>query len=269
MASGGEGAELVSEQEAQAAIQRGEQLAIDDAGSTLVACCRNADPGISNWNGLWHFLAIARHGRHPAMRELCPRKTHELGHDLIEIPAAEPMVTYGGPQVRPVQHCRAHGRQGCGHAELTQQRLDIRSSPAIDLAKGVRRSRVVVRPGSHADLQGGTVAKCVPQQHIEPLFGCLLKLDIGNDRLRRNLAPLLDDTSMERLDVLEVPIEASSRDAELARQDFRLERFETLPRQSREREIDPGLCVKSLGHWCKPYSCVLTTLRRGLIGTIH
>ena len=33
MASGGGGAELVSEEEAQAAIQRGEQIAIDDAGS--------------------------------------------------------------------------------------------------------------------------------------------------------------------------------------------------------------------------------------------
>jgi hypothetical protein len=33
MASGGGGAELVSEEEARAAIQRGEQIAVDDAGS--------------------------------------------------------------------------------------------------------------------------------------------------------------------------------------------------------------------------------------------
>jgi hypothetical protein len=33
MVSGGGGAELVSEEEARAAIERGEQIAIDDAGS--------------------------------------------------------------------------------------------------------------------------------------------------------------------------------------------------------------------------------------------
>jgi hypothetical protein len=56
--------------------------------------CSRAGPGGAN------FGHVRSRVRHCGMCALRPRKPHELGHDLIEIAAAEPVVTHGGTKMR-------------------------------------------------------------------------------------------------------------------------------------------------------------------------
>src|SRR5262245_8397975 len=67
-----------------------------------------------------------------------------------------------------------------------------------------------------------------------------------------------DHAGVKRAQLGEVPVEAAARDAELARQDIRLQSVEALARQRRQGEIDPVSSSQSLGHMDAPYSSVLT-----------
>src|SRR5262245_27745356 len=74
---------------------------------------------------------------------------------------------------------------------------------------------------------------------------------------------MLDHPGMKTAEVLEVPIEAAARDAELARKHIRLESIEALARERCQGEVDPVLRGQSLGHEVAPYNTVLTSTIAG------
>src|SRR6185295_11906772 len=91
----------------------------------------------------------------------------------------------------------------------------------------------------------------------------LVALDGGDDRLGCHHSPVLDRPGMKGAEVGEVPIEAATRDAELAGQHVRLECIRALVRERGQCEIDPVLRRQPSAHTAAPYTAVLTpTMRR-------
>src|SRR6185295_10602148 len=187
----------------------------------------------------------------------------ELGDGLIEPLAAEPGLAQCGTKVAPVEELRARRRLHLRDAGFYEHPLDVLLPPAIYVAHGAGRLRVRVRPGAHADLQHGGARERAAQECIEALLARLVPLDVGDDRLGCHRSPVLDRPGMKGAEVGEVPIEAATRDAELAGQHVRLECIRALVRERGQCEIDPVLRRQPSAHTAAPYTAVLTpTMRR-------
>src|SRR5262249_22555700 len=172
----------------------------------------------------------------------------ELSRDPIEPLAGELAPAQCSAEVGPVQELRARCCQRRCDARVDEHLLHVLPPSAIDVAEDARGLGVVVRPAAHADFQYGVVSEATAHERIETLFDRVIPLEVGDDRFRCPLSPVLDHPGMKRAEVAEMPIEAAARDAELAGEHIRLQGIEALLRERCESEVDPVLRGQSVGH---------------------
>ena len=133
----------------------------------------------------------------------------EFGHHPIEPLTGEPAAAQCCTEIGPIQDLRARCRQRWCDSSFQQHPLYVPTPSAIDVVEGSRGIGVVFRPGAHADFQCGAVSERMAQERIETAFLRLIPLDVGDDRFRGYLFPVLDHAGMKSAEVGKVPILAN------------------------------------------------------------
>ncbi len=157
---------------------------------------------------------------------LTKSNSFELSHDPIEPPAGEFTPAQRRTEVGPVKQLRARCSQRRHDAGYREHLLYVRLASAIYVAQDSRGLRVLLGPAPHADFQQAAVPESAAQQDIKALLARVILFEISDYRFRRCLSPMLDHLGMEGIELAEVPIEATARDAKLARKDIRLQSLE-------------------------------------------
>jgi Putative transposase len=165
-------------------------------------------------------------------RRLLPSQSDlfELGDDLIELLTGELAPAQCSTQIGPIQQLRPRCGQPRRDAGLCKHPLHVFPPSAVYVPQRSRGLGIIVRPSAHANFQCSPVPDTA-QERLEAFFARVITLEVGNDRLRRRLFPMLDHSGMKSGEVLEVPIEAATRDAKLARKHIGLESIEALARE--------------------------------------
>ena len=96
-------------------------------------------------------------------------------------------------------------------------------------------------PAAHRAFQRRLFAEHPAQQHRQRIFVPSRPLDIGDDLLGGDLAPVFQDGGVERADIGEMPVETAARDAHGLRQRLGLQRGEAALGQRLQALIEPVL----------------------------
>ena len=132
--------------------------------------------------------------------------------------------------------------------ETGREVLHITQPAAVDRLHRAASHRIERGPGPNRLLQHQPAAECLAQQQFQRIIPALVGLEIGDDLLGGNLAPVLEDGGVERADIGEVPVEAAARNAHRLGQWFGLQRREAIPGQRLEALIEPVPCGELIGH---------------------
>src|SRR6266436_3094485 len=174
---------------------------------------------------------------------------------------------------RPVDNLGTGTRYVIGQSGRFEEALHITQPAAVDGLHCAASHRIERGPGPNRLLQHQPAAECLAQQRFQRIVVGLVGLEIGNDLLGGNLAPVLEDGGMERADIGKVPVEAAARYAHCFRQRFGLQRRETVAGQRLEALTEPVFCGELIGHPSScdnsPYTTVLTVASTSAIGTIQ
>jgi hypothetical protein len=136
---------------------------------------------------------------------------------------------------------RARYGERRGDASINEHLPNVRLPSPIYVVDDSRGLRVLISPTSHADFKEAAVPESAAQQDIQALLGRFILREICDNRFSRRLSPMRNHLGMKGAEFAEVPVEAATRDAELARKDICLQGLETLADERFQSEINPVL----------------------------